>query len=196
MKTNYKNKIDNSLDSLTSMFPNMTKKNAQKALIQIIKNKQQYGQDLAKLLNLVNTINICEKCNSFAEGHVCYRCQEGKGKKLIIFSTHMDLLNVTELLDENYLTFVFTKEIKYLINHFKEDKEVKQLFEMLNNKNLEELVISLSPTLENEILANLIKNNVLSNKITVTKIATGVPVGGSIEYVDSKTYVEALKHRK
>ena len=97
-----------------------------------------------------------------------------------IFKGHYHILGGTMSSDENY-------EQKNLL--------IKSLIKRIKKNNLKEVIIATSATVEGQTTAHYIEDTIKNDKIKITKLAQGLPVGGEIEQLDDGTLFSAFKNR-
>ena len=77
-----------------------------------------------------------------------------------------------------------------------EDINIDKLISRIDKENVEELILALKPSIEGETTMQYIKKILENKKIKITRIATGIPIGTDIEYIDSMTLEFAFEGRK
>ena len=77
-----------------------------------------------------------------------------------------------------------------------EDIGIEKLLERVKKENFEEIIFALTPSIEGETTVLYIKQILDDNKIKITKLASGVPIGAEMEYMDVLTLERALSERK
>ena len=77
-----------------------------------------------------------------------------------------------------------------------EDINIDKLLSRIDKEEIEELILALKPSIEGETTMQYIKKVLESKNIKVTRIATGIPIGTDIEYIDNLTLELALEERK
>ena len=77
-----------------------------------------------------------------------------------------------------------------------DDINIKSLLDRVKNNDVSEIILALKPSIEGETTMQYIKKILENEKVKVSKIATGVPIGTDIEYIDTMTLEMALEERK
>jgi len=76
------------------------------------------------------------------------------------------------------------------------DIRVSELFDRVKKDRVAEVILALNPTVEGEATASYIRDQLMDREVIVTRIAYGIPVGGSLEYADPLTLARSLDNRK
>jgi len=148
--------------------------------------------------NVKSKIHKCKICNNLTEDEVCSVCSNSFRDK--------STLCVIEDVKSLYLfekTGVFNGEYHILNGLISpidgidpEDIELDKLLDRLNSNNYKEIILAFKPSIEGETTALYIKKILEDQDIVITRIASGIPIGADIEYVDAMTLERALVDRK
>ena len=181
-----------------SRLPGLGPKSAKRIILKLINNKESMvkplAQSLAKVyknvvrctncgnLKIINNKCICEN-NSKSYDKICV--VENLADMWVIESAniykgHYHILGGTLNSNENY-------EQKNLL--------IESLVKRIKKNNLKEVIIATSATVEGQTTAHYIEDTIKNDKIKITKLAQGLPVGGEIEQLDDGTLFSAFKNR-
>ena len=148
--------------------------------------------------NVKSKIHKCKICNNLTEDEVCSICSNSFRDR--------SALCVIEDVKSLYLfekTGVFNGEYHILNGLISpidgidpEDIELDKLLDRLNFNKYEEIILAFKPSIEGETTALYIKKILEDQDIVITRIASGIPIGADIEYVDAMTLERALLDRK
>lgn len=148
--------------------------------------------------NVKKKINKCSICNNLTEDDVCSICSNKFRNK--------SLLCVVEDVKSLFLfekTGVFNGEYHVLNGLISpidgidpEDIELDKLIDRLNNNSYNELILAFKPSIEGETTALYIKRILADKDILISRIASGIPMGADMEYIDALTLERALIDRK
>lgn len=191
-----------SLSSLIESFkylPGIGEKTAERLAFSILNlEDEQVEMFSSSLLDVSNKIKKCDICNSLTENDICYICNDKLRNK--------DLLCVVE---DSKSVFLFEKlgiytgdyhVLEGLISPLDginpEDIGLSSLLDRLNNSDYKEIIFAFKPSIEGETTALYIKKIVNDLNLTISKLASGLPIGADIEYIDSLTLESALTGRK
>lgn len=189
-----------SLESLVEEFrklPSVGRKSAQRLALHMIMQGQEKIDGLIKALEDVrDKIHKCNICGNLTESEICQICKDDRRDPSLICVVE----DVT-----NLLTIEKTKSFygRYhvldgLISPSKMDPEdigVDQFIERLKDDNIKEIIFAISPTVEGETTMLFLRELIKDMDIKITRIASGIPVGGNLEYYDDLTLSKAINER-
>ena len=143
-------------------------------------------------------IRRCSVCNNISETAVCPICGNSNRKKDTIFVVEKpkDVALFERLGVYNGLYHVLDGLISPLEGINPDDINIKSLLDRVKNNDVSEIILALKPSIEGETTMQYIKKILENEKVKVSKIATGVPIGTDIEYIDTMTLEMALEERK
>ncbi|MBE6157709.1 MAG: recombination protein RecR [Firmicutes bacterium] len=191
-----------SIQSLIESFkclPGIGEKTAERLAFAILDLEDEQIELFSQTLGEVkNNIHLCSKCNTLTENDLCFICSDN--------SRNDDILCVVED-TKNVFLFeklgVFTGKYHVLqglispldgINP--EDIGLDKLIDRIKNEKFKEIILAFKPSIEGETTALYINKILDGMGITITRLASGVPIGADMEYVDSLTLERALNDRK
>lgn len=143
-------------------------------------------------------IRRCSVCNNISETALCPICGNNNRKKDTIFVVEKpkDVALFERLGVYNGLYHVLDGLISPLEGINPDDINIKSLLDRVKNNDVSEIILALKPSIEGETTMQYIKKILENEKVKVSKIATGVPIGTDIEYIDTMTLEMALEERK
>lgn len=194
----YPESIEELIENLRKL-PSIGRKSAQRMALHIVGMEDESLDALIQSLEDVkNKIHKCEICSNLTEDRICNICSNPNRDDDVICVVE----DVTNLLTiENTNSF----KGKYHVlngllnpNSFinPESIGVDKLLERINKGNVKEIIFAISPTVEGETTMLFIKELLANKKIEITRIASGIPVGGNLEYFDEITLSKALQDRR
>jgi len=181
-----------------SKLPGLGPKSAKRIILKLINNKENMIKPLAKLLaNVYKNVTRCNDCGNLkitTQKCICETETNNYDKICVvenlsdmwviesanIYKGHFHILGGTLNSDEKY-------EKKNLL--------IDSLVKRVKKNNLKEVIIATSATVEGQTTAHYIEDVIKNNKIKVSKLGQGLPVGGEIEQLDDGTLVSAFKNR-
>lgn len=192
----------NSIKSLIECFkflPGIGEKTAERLAFSVLELEEEQTTFFADSIQEVKSkIHKCKKCNTLTEDELCFICNDD--------SRNRDILCVVE---DTKNVFLFERLGMYhgmyhvldgLINPLEgvnpEDIGLDQLIERIHKEKFQEIIFAFKPSIEGETTALYIKKILEDMDITITRLASGVPIGADMEYVDSLTLERALNDRK
>ena len=178
-------------------LPGIGKKTAQRLAFHIINMPQERVDALAEaIVNAKKNIHECKLCHTLTDKEICPICSDESRNHNIIMvvenSRDMAAYEKTEKYDGVY--HVLHGAISPMLGIGPEDIRLKELIKRLEEP-VEEVIIATNSSLEGETTAMYISKLLKPLDIKVTRIASGVPVGGDLEYIDEVTLLRALEGR-
>jgi len=187
--------IERMVDILSSL-PTIGKKTARRLTYYILKQDIDYANKFSSsILDLVENVNLCEICYNFTENKRCKICSSEKRdkSKICVVEDPSDVSYIDNTNEFNGLYHVLHGVINPLNNINVDDLKVRELVNRL--QGVDEVIIALNPNVESDITAQYLANMIKPLDIKVTKLASGIPLGTSIEYSDNATISRALEGR-
>jgi recombination protein RecR len=154
----------------------------------------QFGQSIKELAELKK----CEQCGMFAEGAICHICENysRSGAKIIcVVESISDCLAIERGGEFKGLYHILGGVLNPLMGIGPDELKIDRLVTRVSKLGIENLVLALNPSVEGDATCSYIKNSLPEN-ISVDRIGFGIPMGGSLEYLDSMTISKALENRK
>ena len=188
------------LDDLIDVFaklPGIGRKSAQRIAFDILEKSEN---EIDEMLNTIKTshsgIKHCKICGNLSENDICEICSDDKRDKNVICVVEgvRDVIAFEKSDTYFGLYHVLGGNIDPLNGITIEDLNLKNLINRLDG-SVKEVILALNPDLEGET-TNLYLTKILKGKnIKVSKIASGIPIGGNIEYTDILTLGKSLEGR-
>ena len=191
--------IDN-LIKLISKLPGLGPKSAKRIILKLINNRQEIMKPLAETLTIVfKNVVRCKKCGTLKSGlSKCDNCENPNKKfnKICVVENIADQWAIeSSTIFQGYF-HILGGTLSNSNNQRKEDLLVEALISSIKEKNIEEVILATSATVEGQTTAFYIQDSLKKLKIKVSKLAQGLPVGGEIENLDDGTLISAFKNRK
>ena len=150
------------------------------------------------IINAKYKIKRCSICNNYSEEDLCVICSDdSRNKKIICVLEEPKNINAFEkmgIYDGVY--HILNGLISPLNGMNPDDINLQTLFNRVDKDEISEIIIAVKPSIEGETTALYIKKVLSGMNVIVTRLASGVPIGADMEYVDSLTLERALKDRK
>lgn len=194
----YPESIANLIESF-KLFPGIGEKTAERLVFSLLdmeeENIEFFADNLKKLLK---KIKRCEKCNSITEDNLCSICSDKTRDNSILCVTD-DVKNI--FLFEKMKVFhgyyhVLDGLISPIDGITPEDIGLEKLLERVNKEKYNEIIFAFKPSIEGETTSLYINKILENNNLKITRLASGLPMGADMEYVDSLTLERALSDRK
>lgn len=194
----YPKSINNLIESF-KYFPGIGEKTAERLAFSLLNMDKEQIEFLSKSILNVNTkINRCSICNNFCEDDLCEICNDKTRNNdvLCVVEEPKTVFSIEKMGVFHGYYHVLNGLISS-IDAFDPDKiKLNKLIERLNNSNYKEVIIAVKPCIEGEMTALYIKNILSGMNIEVTRIASGIPMGADMEYIDALTLEQAFDNRK
>ncbi|MCR5202307.1 MAG: recombination mediator RecR [Lachnospiraceae bacterium] len=192
----YGNQIDKLVEEFSSL-PGIGHKSAQRLAFHIINMPKDKVKELTNAIeDARNNVHYCKECNTFTDGELCPVCADKKRDHSIIMVVEnprdMAAYERTGKFDGVY--HVLHGTISPMLGVGPEDIKLRELMVRLAG-DIKEVIIATNKNLEGDATATYISKLVKPTGIKVSRIASGVPVGGNLEYIDEVTLLRALDGR-
>ena len=194
--------IPDSLNNLIESFkmlPGVGEKSAERFAYAVLDlDEDMVSQFAESIENIKNNIKRCSICNSLTDKNICSICEDKTRDNNALF-----------VVDDPKNVFLFEKlnmfHGKYhvlngLINPLEginpEDIGIDLLIKRVEKEKFKEVIFALKPSIEGETTSLYIKKILDGMNVTITRLASGVPIGADMDYIDSLTLERALSDRK
>jgi len=195
----------NTLDELTSNFsrlPGIGKKSAARIVNWLLRQDRLYLQKFAQnLAVLQDKVKPCPICGAWTEDEYCRICSNNLRDQTIlcVVEDPQDVSTIEAYGEFKGLYHVLGGVLKPLEGIGPSQLNINQLVGRLKQGTIREVIIATNPTVEGDTTAlylnKVIAETSLSSPIKVTRLATGIPVGGDLEYVDQRTLALSFRGR-
>lgn len=178
-------------------LPGIGNKSAQRLAFHLISMPQEKVNRLAKvMIDARANIKYCKNCFTLTDTELCPVCanQKRDHKLIMVVENSRDLAAYEKTQKYEGVYHVLHGAISPMIGIGPQDIKIKELIERLKD-DVEEVIIATNSSLEGETTAMYISKLIKPTGIKVTRIASGVPVGGDLEYIDEITLMRALDGR-
>ncbi len=180
-------------------LPGIGPKSAQRLAYHIIRLPDEEAYALAEAVTAVkqNTI-FCGECQNLAETTPCHICADDRRIRSIICVVEdpMDVLALERTRSFKGMYHVLHGVISPINGIGPDQLKLRELLSRLVNPEVTELVVATNPTMEGEATAMYIQRHLGRADLRVTRLARGLPVGGSLEHTDETTLSRALQGRQ
>ncbi|MBI4743952.1 MAG: recombination protein RecR [Actinobacteria bacterium] len=186
------------IDELKKL-PGIGPKSAQRLAFHLLKVSSEEAGKLAQAIkNVKETIRFCRICFNITDKDICDYCRDPKRDDAIIcvVEESRDIVAIEKTREFRGRYHVLQGAISPLEGIGPDDIKIKELLERLSEGKTKEVVVATNPNVEGEATAMYIARLVKPLSIKVTRIASGLPVGGDLEYADEVTLGRALEGRR
>ena len=180
-----------------SDFPGIGKKTAERMAFYLLKSNDGWAQNLAKaIMDVIEQIHECPICHNISDTSPCSICSDAKRDPSLLCvvedTTDLVVFEKTNHFRGKY--HVLGGVLSPLDGIGPEDLHFDTLLERINGE--QEVIIATNPNAEGETTALYLAKLLKEHNIKVTRLASGIPVGGDLEYTDEATLVSALEGRR
>ena len=193
----YSSQITKLIETLASL-PGIGNKSAQRLAFHIINMPlEQVNTLVTAITEAKKNVQYCKKCFTLTDQELCPICSSSKrdAKMIMVVENPRDLAAYEKTGKYEGLYHVLHGAISPMLGIGPNDIKLKELMKRLAEETVEEVIIATNSSLEGETTAMYISKLVKPTGIKVTRIASGVPVGGDLEYIDEVTLLRALDGR-
>ena len=180
-----------------SRLPGIGPKSAQRLAFHLIHMPKEQVRELAdSMIEARENVRYCKICYTLTDQEVCPICGNEKRdhKTIMVVESTRDLAAYEKTGKYNGVYHVLHGAISPMLGIGPGDIKLKELIERLS-QDVDEVIIATNSSLEGETTAMYISKLIKPAGIKVTRIASGVPVGGDLEYIDEVTLLRALEGR-
>lgn len=192
----YSSQVTKLIEEL-SLLPGIGNKTAQRLAFHIINMPLEQAERLANtIVSARKTIRYCKQCCTLTDQELCPICSSSKRdqKTIMVVENSRDLAAYEKTGRYNGVYHVLHGAISPMLGIGPNDIRLKELMQRLQAE-VDEVIIATNSSLEGETTAMYISKLIKPTGIKVTRIASGVPVGGDLEYIDEVTLLRALEGR-
>jgi len=203
-------KIPKPIENLTEALerlPGIGPKTASRLAFYLLRVPEEERQALGNaVLAVGQKVQLCERCFNISESPLCTVCTDDARDQSVICVVEdpLDLISFEKTRKYRGLYHVLHGVISPLEHVGPENLKIEELLKRVRDRGLEvkEVILAVNPSLEGEATAMYIKKlindqqEVNSGKVRITRLASGIPTGGDLEYADSLTLTKALEGRQ
>ena len=179
-------------------LPGIGKKSAQRIAYHVLERDRDGARKLAASMNdAMDSIGHCQRCRTFSETEICPLCASYKRDRALmcVVESPADVASI-EQSDYRGLYFVLIGHLSPLDGIGPDEIGLPELGQLFDEGEIEEVILATSTTVEGEATAHFIGEMVRKRNLKVTRIAHGIPMGGGLEYVNSRTISHAMAGRR
>ena len=182
-----------------SKLPSIGPKSAQRIAFHIIRGRKDDALGLAEALKEVKErIKPCRRCFNLTEGEECEICRDARRDRsaICVVEDPYDIGPIERTNEYRGLYHVLGGALSPLDGIEPEDLRIAELVERIEKEGTKEIVIATNPNTTGEATAMFIAQEVRDLPVRVTALASGLPVGGDLEYADEITLGRAFAGRR
>lgn len=181
-----------------SKLPGVGTKTAQRLAFHLLKVPPEEARALAEaIVEAREKVTFCSRCFNFAQGELCEYCRDGRRDPSVVCVVErpQDIVAIERTGEFRGGYHVLGGAISPIDGIGPEELKVKELLERIKSEGIKEVIVATNPRVEGEATAIYLANLLKPLGLKVSRIASGLPVGGDLEYADEITLGRALKGR-
>jgi recombination protein RecR len=189
--------VDNLVAQLTRL-PGVGQRTAQRLAFHILRASTEEALALAESIEEVKErVRFCRECGNLTEEEVCAICQDARRDHTLICVVEQpaDLISVERTAEYRGLYHVLGGALSPIDGVEPADLRIDELLQRVERNGVQEVVLATNPNMTGEATAAFLADR-LRNRVRVTRLASGLPVGGDLEYADEVTLGRALAGRR
>ncbi len=179
-------------------MPAVGRKSAQRMAFYVLGLSEEQAQEFADaIVEVKRSICCCNECQNLSATDICPICDDPKRDHSVICVVEdaQDVMAFERTREFNGVYHVLHGVISPLDGIGPEQLRIRELLTRLADENIKEVIMATNPTVDGEATASYLARCIKPMGIKVTRLAYGIPVGGSLEYADDVTLSRALEGR-
>jgi recombination protein RecR len=194
----YESPVQNLIDEL-GRLPGVGPKSAQRIAFYLLRAPAEDARRLAAAIaEAKERVTWCRRCFNYAEGDLCRVCRDERrdSKVLCVVEEPRDIVAIERTAEFRGRYHVLQGAISPIEGIGPEQLRVKELLARVREEGTEEVIVATNPNIEGEATAMYLGRLLQPAGVRVTRLASGLPVGGDLEYADEVTLGRALEGRR
>ena len=179
-------------------FPGIGEKTAERLAMHILHTPRHEAEQLAQsILEIKEKVRLCTKCFALSDDDVCTICSDPARESsiLCVVEQPADMVAVEKSGAFHGIYHILCGALSPMNGIGPEDIRIRELLNRVENDQIKEVVLATSTNVEGEATSSYIAQKLEKFAIKVTRIASGVPMGGDLKYVDQVTLKRAMETR-
>ena len=189
--------VQNLVAQLTHL-PGVGQRTAQRLAFHLLRAPKEEALALAEaIIELKERVRFCRECGNLTEDEVCAICLDARRDHSVICVVEqpVDLISVERTAEFRGLYHVLGGSLSPIDGVEPADLRIDELIQRVDRNGVEEVVVATNPNMTGEATAAYLADR-LRGRVRVTRLASGLPVGGDLEYADEVTLGRALAGRR
>jgi recombination protein RecR len=194
----YEGPIQELIDELARL-PGIGPKSAQRLAFYLVKAEPEEARHLAEaIVQVKERVSFCRECGNVAEGELCRVCRDPSREATLICVVEepKDAASIEKAGVVRGRYHILGGAISPLDGIGPEDLRVQELIDRVDRDGVTEVILATNPNLEGNATAMYVAGLLKPLGVRVSRLASGLPVGGDLEYADEVTLTQALEGRR
>lgn len=192
------NPIDKLVHALAKL-PGVGQKSATRLAFHILRAPAEYARELADtLLDLRATMRLCSECLSLTPDDPCPICRDPRRDHdtICVVAAPADMSAIEQTGAFRGVYHILHGTLSPLEGIGPDDLKISALLTRLRKAPVQEVIVATNPTVEGEATATYLAGLIKPTGVRLTRIASGIPLGGEVEYTSPQTLALALQSRR
>lgn len=188
-----------SLVRLFAKMPGIGSKTAQRLALYLLRSDAQTAENLGQIiLELKRKVRFCRSCGSITEADECAICIDPKRNRelLCVVEEPQDVIAIENTGHYRGLYHVLHGVLSPVDGVGPDDLNLRRFQARVKANEMKEVIVATNPTVEGDATALYIARVLATERCTVTRLARGLPMGGTLEFADDMTLARAIERRE
>ena len=189
--------IKNAVEALTRL-PGVGEKTAFRMVMSMTNWKASELVSVGSSLASLQHLKLCRECGMFADENLCSICQNDSRQNahtMCVVENASDLMAIEKSGHFKGVYHILGGVLNPLLGVGPDELKLDDLKDKVIKKEIQEIILAVNPSVEGDATCSYLKS-ILPTDVQVERIGFGVPIGGSLEYLDPMTITKALENRK
>lgn len=181
-----------------SRLPGIGNKSATRIAYHLLKQEPIEAQNLARAISVLHEkIHPCKICGALTEDKICSICNDTSRDRSIICVVGLpqDVITISAIPEYRGLFHVLGALIAPLEGIGPEQLKISELIKRIHEGEIKEVILATNPSIEGDTTALYLQKILQELPVKITRLASGLPVGGDLEYADRLTLARSFKGR-
>ena len=181
-----------------SRLSGVGEKTALRQVFQMTKWSQENLLEMSNSIKALLDLRYCDECGFFAESSKCHICSNDsrvESGQICVVEKITDCLAIENSAAFSGVYYILGGVLNPLLGVGPKELKLDKLREKVTRQSIREVIIAINPSVEGDATSSYI-HNMLPENVKVDRIGFGIPIGGSLEYLDSVTIMKALENKK
>jgi recombination protein RecR len=182
-----------------SRLPGIGVKTAQRLALHLLRSRNDDAETLGQLLlQLREKVKFCSACGGITEDDLCAICKDParNSTSICVVQEPQDVLTIEKTGQYRGLYHVLHGVLSPVDGVTPEKLNIRGLEDRVREGGVSEVIVATNPTVEGDTTALYLAKSLQSTDCTVTRLARGLPMGGTLEFADDTTLVKAIERRE
>ena len=193
----YPKSIQNLIKNIARL-PGIGEKTAERLALHLLRAARQEAEQLARsILDIKDSVRFCSRCFALSDDELCHMCSDPNRDPLVLCVVEQpaDMVAIEKSGAFHGMYHILSGALSPMDGIGPEKIRIRELIARIQKDQVKEVVLATSTNVEGEATASYIAELLTKYQVNVTRIASGVPMGGDLKYVDQVTIKKAMETR-